>query len=56
MPGVLPRLRWQKGPDGSLLLVLPADLASLQGERPKGRLEQLARLMGRKLEMQICGE
>jgi exopolyphosphatase/guanosine-5'-triphosphate,3'-diphosphate pyrophosphatase len=51
MPGVIPRLSWRAGPDGSMALVLPAELAGLSGERPKWRLEQLARLLDRKLEL-----
>jgi hypothetical protein len=34
-----------------MALVLPAELAGLSGERPKWRLEQLARLLDRKLEL-----
>lgn len=52
MPGVIPRLRWEKRGD-TLALVLPADLAGLFGERPVGRLAQVARITGRKLELAI---
>jgi len=51
MPGVMPRLRWEKRDGGALALVLPSDLAGLYGERPMGRLAQLAKISGRKLEL-----
>ena len=53
MPGVMPRLRWEKRDSGALALVIPADLAGLYGERPAGRLAQLARITGRKLELAV---
>ncbi|MDI6026355.1 exopolyphosphatase [Corticibacterium sp. UT-5YL-CI-8] len=55
MPGVMPRLRWEKRPNGALALVLPADLAALYGERPAGRLAQLGKLTGRKLVLAVDG-
>ncbi len=51
MPGVLPRLEWQQGE--VLRLVLPEDLADLNGERPRGRLDQLAALVERKMELAV---
>lgn len=54
MPGVIPRLRWEKRGE-RLALVLPADAAGLFGERPVGRLAQLGRLMGRKLDLAVDG-
>ncbi len=53
MPGVIPQLRWEQRPNGVLALVVPKSLAALAGERPLGRLGQLARVTGRKLEMVI---
>lgn len=53
MPGVIPRLAWQASGNGALALVIPGDLAGLYGERPKWRLEQLAKLIGRKLELVV---
>lgn len=53
MPGVMPRLRWRKGENDTLVLVIPSDLAGLYGERPVGRLSQLARITGRKLELTV---
>ena len=45
MPGVMPRLKWEKRDNGALALVIPADAcAALYGERPDGRLAQLARI------------
>lgn len=54
MPDVMPRLKWQKRDDGVLVLVIPADLAGLYGERPVGRLAQLAKISGRKLELTVA--
>jgi exopolyphosphatase/guanosine-5'-triphosphate,3'-diphosphate pyrophosphatase len=53
MPGVIPKLRWENRVNGVLALVLPAALAGLSGERPAGRLAQLARITGRKLELVV---
>ena len=53
MPGVMPQLRWEPRPNGGLALVIPADLAGLNGERPAGRLAQLAKLTGRSLELVV---
>ncbi|MCO5062962.1 MAG: exopolyphosphatase [Rhizobiaceae bacterium] len=55
MSGVIPRLRWRPRENGALALVIPADLAGLFGERPIGRLAQLAKLTGRKLELAVEG-
>lgn len=55
MPGVMPRLRWEERGNGVLALVIPADLACLYGERPAGRLAQLARLAGRRLVLAVEG-
>ncbi|MEQ1944121.1 exopolyphosphatase [Mesorhizobium sp. VNQ89] len=54
MPGVMPRLRWEKRADGTLVLVIPSDLAGLYGERPVGRLAQLAKISGKKLELIVA--
>jgi exopolyphosphatase/guanosine-5'-triphosphate,3'-diphosphate pyrophosphatase len=54
MPGVMPRLDWQKRGNGVLALVIPSDLAGLNGERPIGRLAQLARISDRKLEFVVA--
>lgn len=51
MPGVMPQLRWEKRGDGALALVVPRSHAALNGERPAGRLAQLAKIAGRKLEL-----
>ncbi|RUM98002.1 exopolyphosphatase [Pseudaminobacter arsenicus] len=55
MPGVIPTLRWQRRGDDELSLVIPAAHAALNGERPAGRLAQLARLTGRKLSFVVEG-
>lgn len=54
MPGVIPRLKWHKQEDGTLVLVLPAELAGLYGERPVGRLAQLAKIANRPLLLQVA--
>ncbi len=53
MPGVIPKLRWRSQPNGGLALVIPASHAGLDGERPAGRLAQLARITGRNLELLV---
>jgi len=55
MPGIMPRLRWDRQDDGSLTLVVPKSHAALIGERPLGRLAQLAKLAGRQLRMVADG-
>jgi exopolyphosphatase/guanosine-5'-triphosphate,3'-diphosphate pyrophosphatase len=54
MPGVMPRLKWEER-GGALALVIPADLAGLYGERPAGRLAQLAKVLNRKLVLAVEG-
>jgi exopolyphosphatase/guanosine-5'-triphosphate,3'-diphosphate pyrophosphatase len=56
MPGVIPRLRWENRASGALALVIPSSHAGLAGERPAGRLAQLGKLTGRKLELAVEGE
>ena len=53
MPGILPRLQWVPTEDDALQLLLPRDMGGLHGERPRGRLDQLARLVGRKLDLVV---
>lgn len=55
MPGVIPTLTWQRRGSDELALVIPAAHAALNGERPAGRLAQLARLTGRKLSFEVEG-
>ncbi|OHV65505.1 exopolyphosphatase [Mesorhizobium sp. LCM 4577] len=55
MPGVMPRLKWESRGNGALALVLPASLADLYGERPGGRLAQLARITNRRLVLAVEG-
>lgn len=54
MPGVMPKLRWEKRNNGTLALVIPASRAGLNGERLAGRLAQLAKVTGRKLELAVA--
>jgi exopolyphosphatase/guanosine-5'-triphosphate,3'-diphosphate pyrophosphatase len=53
MPGVIPKLKWRLQPNGGLALVIPRSHAGLDGERPAGRLAQLARITGRNLEFVV---
>ncbi len=55
MPGIMPRLKWIRGDDGALTLVVPAAHADLIGERPAGRLAQLGKLAGRQLRLAAYG-
>lgn len=55
MPGVMPRLKWESRGNGALALVLPASLSDLYGERPAGRLAQLARITSRRLVLAVEG-
>lgn len=52
MPGVMPKLRWEHR-DGVLALVIPEEFGQLYGERPAGRLAQLAKVTGRKLVLAV---
>jgi exopolyphosphatase/guanosine-5'-triphosphate,3'-diphosphate pyrophosphatase len=53
MPGVIPRLRWERRANDTLALVVPAAYASLYGERPATRLAGLARISGKSLELVV---
>jgi exopolyphosphatase/guanosine-5'-triphosphate,3'-diphosphate pyrophosphatase len=55
MPGVIPTLKWERRPNDGLALVVPKAFGRLAGERPAGRLAQLARVTSRKLEL-VIGE
>jgi exopolyphosphatase/guanosine-5'-triphosphate,3'-diphosphate pyrophosphatase len=46
MPGLMPRMKWKREVDGRLVLIIPASHRDLIGERPTGRLAQLAKLLG----------
>jgi exopolyphosphatase/guanosine-5'-triphosphate,3'-diphosphate pyrophosphatase len=52
MPGVLDQLRWAQDPRGGFTLVVPKKLGALIGERPEGRLQQFARIIGKTLRME----
>jgi exopolyphosphatase/guanosine-5'-triphosphate,3'-diphosphate pyrophosphatase len=53
MPGAIPRLKWENRGNGVLALVIPASLGDLYGERPIGRLAQLAKTLNRKLILAV---
>ncbi len=50
MPGLMPRLKWKQRGE-VLQLVVPESHAGLMGERPEGRLSQLAKVLRRKMEI-----
>ena len=45
MPGMMPMLKWRRVGDG-FQMVVPASHAGLMGERPNGRMAQLAKVLG----------
>jgi exopolyphosphatase/guanosine-5'-triphosphate,3'-diphosphate pyrophosphatase len=51
MPGIVPKLGFQPSlsPDVDLDFVVPSDYSELAGERLEGRLQQLAKLTGKRL-------
>jgi exopolyphosphatase/guanosine-5'-triphosphate,3'-diphosphate pyrophosphatase len=53
MPHVIPLLRWERHDNGALALVIPKSHAGLDGERPAGRLAQLARYAGKELVLEV---
>lgn len=53
MPGVVQDLQWEKGKNGNMRLTLPKSLEHLAGEKPQGRIDQLAKVTGRKIELAI---
>ncbi len=53
MPGAIPRLKWDNRGNGVLALVIPASLGGLYGERPIGRLAQLAKVLNRRLILAV---
>ena len=56
MPGIIPRLRWERRGEGALVLVVPREFEALIGERPQGRMEQLAKVTGLNLAFELTGE
>ncbi len=58
MPGIVPKLSivpaGSADGDGDLVMTVPAAAANLLGERVEGRLQQLAKLTGRKLALRVC--
>lgn len=53
LPGILPRTKIEREA-GMLVITLPDDLAALDGERPRRRLKQLARLVNFDGEIRIA--
>ncbi len=53
MPGLLNRLRWMPDSRGGFTLAVPRDLGGLVGEKPEGRLQQFAALVGKTLRMEV---
>lgn len=56
MPGVIPKLRWERRDNGGLALVIPYSHRGLNGERPAGRVAQLGRISGKALELVVGTE
>ncbi|MBN9036870.1 MAG: exopolyphosphatase [Rhizobiales bacterium] len=54
MPGVIPRLEWVRRGDRALTLLIPSDKAGLMGERPEGRVAQLAKVAGLDLRIAVA--
>jgi exopolyphosphatase/guanosine-5'-triphosphate,3'-diphosphate pyrophosphatase len=54
MPGVIPRLEWVRRGDRALTLLIPRDKAGLMGERPEGRVAQLAKVAGLDLRIAVA--
>ncbi|MCE7029065.1 Ppx/GppA family phosphatase [Jiella avicenniae] len=52
MPGVLDQFKWLQDPRGGFTLAIPAALADLIGERPEGRLQQFAKVVGQALRIE----
>ena len=53
MPGVIPHVQWRPAGKNAFDLVLPARFGALAGGRLDGRLQQLAKLTGRKLTLVV---
>ncbi len=53
MPGVIPVLKWRMAAHEKLCLVLPAKHADLLGERVAGRMANLAKVLGRPMELVV---
>lgn len=56
MPGVIPQLRWERRGDGSVALLVPRARAALMGERPHGRMAQLAKVAGLDLVLDVAAD
>jgi exopolyphosphatase/guanosine-5'-triphosphate,3'-diphosphate pyrophosphatase len=54
MPGVIPRLQWMRRGDRALTLLIPKSHAGLIGERPEGRISQLAKVSGLDLGLAVA--
>ncbi|MBO6719363.1 MAG: exopolyphosphatase [Rhizobiaceae bacterium] len=53
MPGVMPGLKWARRDDGGLTLSVPKQHSALMGERPTGRMAQLAKVSGLDLKLEV---
>lgn len=56
MPGVIPRLRWERHGDDAFTLLVPADKAGLMGERPEGRMAALSKVAGMDLKLAVAND
>ncbi|MEO0542828.1 MAG: exopolyphosphatase [Pseudomonadota bacterium] len=53
MPDIIERLRWTNGDEGEMILEVPESLVHLLGERPQGRLNQLAKVTEREIAVRL---
>ena len=57
MPGIIPSLKFEPAgtdmPDTDIVMIVPAEYSALVGERVQGRLQQLAKLTGKRLAFRV---
>ncbi|MEM1364026.1 MAG: Ppx/GppA phosphatase family protein, partial [Pseudomonadota bacterium] len=56
MPGIIDKLTWAQAEDGTMILQVPSELSHLLGERPSGRVNQLAKVSGRDIKILAMGD
>ena len=53
MPGVIPDIGWRERADGAMELTLPESRRALIGDRVLGRIAQLAKVCGRRIDVAV---
>ena len=53
-PGVLPSLEIMRTLTGTLAIKVPAELSEMVGEKPRSRMEQLARELDEEIEILVA--